>query len=68
MAGNGAYSISYSVTKSGKYTVAIKVDNVHIEGSPFIVTVTPGKAVVERLLPLGQAITQGIYTTSAFAF
>ena len=36
--GENTYEVTYSVPSTGSYELAIKYDDVHIPGSPFIVT------------------------------
>jgi hypothetical protein len=59
MAGNGAYSISYTAKKSGKYDISISVGQENIEGSPFQVVVSPGKPFREKTFTFGAALIGG---------
>ena len=65
----GKYEISYQATSQGRYQLHIKVEGVHIKGSPFNVTVkrpiaalkklgTPVKTISELKEPWGVAINQ----------
>lgn len=39
---DGTYGVDFSVTKAGKYVVSSLLSGLHLKGSPFQFTVTPG--------------------------
>ena len=42
--GNGTYAIHYNASASGKYDLSVKVGGLHVKGSPFLLTVRPGRS------------------------
>lgn len=42
--GNGTYAVHYNASVSGEYDLSVEVGDVHTKGSPFVLTVRPGRS------------------------